>query len=297
MYASQAQTTQRTARPQTPGSVRNPNTPTARSKTPKYPGEADSPRKIDPFSSPTIRVIRSSLVQEKQNKFQSKIARPLPKNRQRTLPHLNSANASVIHRLKESRPSTPKRAPLPRPSLVSNTPDVSELALTNVKGNQHVILLSMWEVYNDRIFELLSTVYGDNCNDTNKSRKSPQRRPVFFKTTEASPGKKVVTGLRKVVCGSYEEALMVLEAGLVERKVTSTETNRVSSRSHAFFCIEVKKKVMDRRNGMTTWVGNALTVVDLAGESGKKQEATAEQYTVTKSSKSGSERARNAKTT
>lgn len=67
---------------------------------------------------------------------------------------------------------------------------------------------------------------------------------------------------------------MVLETGLVERRVAGTGSNSVSSRSHGFFCIEVKQK--DRHAYYeTTWNGGTLSIVDLAG----------------------SERARNAKTT
>ena len=93
-----------------------------------------------------------------------------------------------------------------------------------------------------------------------------------------SPDRKVVAGLRKVVCGSYDDAMMVLEAGLIERRVAGTGSNSVSSRSHGFFCIEVKQCPSARpygRSGSGIWTGGTLSVVDLAG----------------------SERARNAKTT
>lgn len=114
----------------------------------------------------------------------------------------------------------------------------------------------MYEVYNDRIFDLLSIP---------SNQKDIRRRALLFKPTEASPDRKVVAGLRKVVCSSYEEALMVLETGLMERRVAGTGSNSVSSRSHGFFCIEVKKRP---RNGLAnSWTGAQLTVVDLAGKS------------------------------
>lgn len=74
----------------------------------------------------------------------------------------------------------------------------------------------------------------------------------------------MVAGLRKIVCGSYDEALMVLETGLMERRVAGTGSNSVSSRSHGFFCVEVKRRP---KSGMSTsWSGAQLTVVDLAGK-------------------------------
>ena len=113
----------------------------------------------------------------------------------------------------------------------------------------------MYEVYNDRIFDLLAVP---------SNQKDLRRRHLLFKSTEASPDRKVVAGLRKVVCGSYEEALVVLETGLTERRVAGTGSNSVSSRSHGFFCVEVKRRP---RGGMaSSWTGANLTIVDLAGK-------------------------------
>ncbi len=66
------------------------------------------------------------------------------------------------------------------------------------------------------------------------------------------------------LCCNLEEALMVLETGLVERKVAGTGINAVSSRSHGFFCVEVKKR---NRMSKGPWIGSTLTIVDLAGRS------------------------------
>lgn len=123
-------------------------------------------------------------------------------------------------------------------------------------NSEYAVVVSMYEVYNDRIFDLLS--HPRNLKDL-------RRRPLLFKPTEASPDRKVVAGLRKIVCGTYDEALMVLETGLMERRVAGTGSNSVSSRSHGFFCVEVRKRP---RGGMSTaWSGAQLTVVDLAGKS------------------------------
>jgi len=122
---------------------------------------------------------------------------------------------------------------------------------------EYAILISMYEVYNDRIFDLLTPA------TRTVSTKDFRRRPLLFKPTEQSPDRKVVAGLRKIICGTMREALMVLEAGLHERRVAGTGSNSVSSRSHGFFCVEVKKR---RRGRISTpWGGSALTIVDLAG--------------------------------
>ncbi|EHK99232.1 putative Kinesin-like motor protein C15D4.01c [Glarea lozoyensis 74030] len=70
-----------------------------------------------------------------------------------------------------------------------------------------------------------------------------------------------------------KEALMVLEAGLHERRVAGTGSNSVSSRSHGFFCVEVKKRRRNRMPG--PWGGSALTVVDLAGSERARDAKTA----------------------
>ncbi|EEQ32012.1 putative succinate--hydroxymethylglutarate CoA-transferase [Microsporum canis] len=178
-------------------------------------------------------------------------------------------------RLKDSFIGSSSRRPhLPRVSILPQDPDTSDIKIPVLETDQHVVLISMYEVYNDRIFDLLSPasqVNGTRAANNQKDR----RRPLLFKSTEGSADRKVVAGLRKVVCSTYEEALMVLETGLTERRVTGTESNSVSSRSHGFFCVEVKRKVRDRRHGHEIWVGNAFTIVDLAGSERARNAKTA----------------------
>ncbi|RMZ77983.1 hypothetical protein DV738_g4118, partial [Chaetothyriales sp. CBS 135597] len=183
------------------------------------------------------------------------------------------------HTPMESAPSH-RKLPLPNTSSLPSTPDVSSHTISIDPSAKYAVIVSMYEVYNDRIFDLLS---GHPSNLPAMStragvalQKSLMRRPLLFKNTESSLDRKVVAGLKKVVCSSYAEAILVLEAGLTERRVAGTGSNSVSSRSHGFFCIEVKRSSRSsRRLGEEFWVGGALSIADLAG----------------------SERARNAKTT
>ncbi|KIW23907.1 uncharacterized protein PV07_12069 [Cladophialophora immunda] len=179
-----------------------------------------------------------------------------------------------------------RRPPPPRPSTFPQNPDVGAYTVDIEQQAEYVVLVSMYEVYNDRIFDLLSNPTSPNAPPTSTRQgaalqKGLLRRPLLFKNTEMSPEMKVVAGLRKVVCGSYDEAMMVLETGLTERRVAGTGSNSVSSRSHGFFCIEVKKRMRPNYNdgylmaSQPPWTGGTMTICDLAG----------------------SERARNAKTT
>ena len=161
-------------------------------------------------------------------------------------------------------PSVPKRKLPQRPSALPQFPDISDLAFSVEPNAEYTVLVSMYEVYNDRIFDLLTVP---------SNQKDLRRRHLLFKSTEASPDRKVVAGLRKVVCGSYEEALMVLETGLMERRVAGTGSNSVSSRSHGFFCVEVKRRP---RGGLSnSWSGSQLTIVDLAGSERARNAKTA----------------------
>lgn len=158
-----------------------------------------------------------------------------------------------------SLPPPGRKLPLPRMKEMPTQPDISDLMVDSDPASEYAVVISMYEVYNDRIFDLLTP-------STKASSKEVRRRALLFKPTEQSPDRKVVAGLRKVICASMKEALLVLDAGLTERRVAGTGSNSVSSRSHGFFCVEVKK----RRRALDgyqagSWHSSALTIVDLAG--------------------------------
>jgi hypothetical protein len=155
---------------------------------------------------------------------------------------------------------------IPRPSTLPQTPSVADLAIPTDPSAEYAIVISMYEVYNDRIFDLLSG------NATKNKHSSVKRRALLFKSTELSPDRKVVAGLTKIICGSFEEAMMVLETGLMERKVAGTGSNAVSSRSHGFFCVEVKKRESATKG---PWSSSTLTIVDLAGSERARNAKTA----------------------
>lgn len=149
------------------------------------------------------------------------------------------------------------RRNLARPSALPQLPDISGTNISCDQSAEYAVVISMYEVHNDRIYDLLTPAA------KSAATKEFRRRPLLFKSTELSPDRKVVAGLRKVVCTSLREAAMVMEAGLLERRVAGTGSNSVSSRSHGFFCFEVKKRTRSRRPG--PWGGSKLTIVDLAG--------------------------------
>ncbi|KAI1179345.1 P-loop containing nucleoside triphosphate hydrolase protein [Nemania sp. FL0916] len=194
----------------------------------------------------------------------SKLTTPSPSKMKKHYMALTSAAQSKNNATKQtfqkgdcfSPPAIPRR-PLQRPSALPQIPDISAVRASCDPSAEYAIVISMYEVYNDRIFDLLTPPVKLNAT------KEYRRRALLFKCTETSPDRKVVAGLRKVICNTLQEALMVLEAGLQERRVAGTGSNSVSSRSHGFFCIEIKKRRRGRTNG--PWGTSTLSIVDLAG--------------------------------
>ncbi|KAG8357247.1 hypothetical protein FVEN_g5129 [Fusarium venenatum] len=163
-------------------------------------------------------------------------------------------------------PPPPRRATA-RPSAFPDQPDVSNTDVPCDPSAEYAIVISMYEVHNDRIYDLLTPAV------KSATTKESRRRALLFKSTELSPDRKVVAGLRKVICSNYTEALTVIETGLQERRVTGTGSNSVSSRSHGFFVFEVKKRARGRKPG--PWGGSKFTIVDLAGSERAREAKTA----------------------
>ncbi|EGC43705.1 kinesin family protein [Histoplasma capsulatum var. duboisii H88] len=210
------------------------------------------------WTSPKRNLIPSQLPCWNHRKSSKRVAKITSHNKQDSMSTINFPRRHLPH----------------RPSALPQFPDVSDFAIPNPHEGATVVLVSMYEVYNDRIFDLLTPSSSGTGSRAALNQKE-RRRHLLFKPTEGSQDRKVVAGLRKIVCGTYEDALMVLETGLLERKVTGTGSNSVSSRSHGFFCVEVKRRVRDRRFGDESWVGNTLTVVDLAGSERARNAKTA----------------------
>ncbi|KAH0543477.1 hypothetical protein FGG08_002242 [Glutinoglossum americanum] len=168
-------------------------------------------------------------------------------------------------------PAYRRRQP-PCTSMLPQLPDVSDVEMDLDGNSDYAIVISMYEVYNDRIFDLLTPQSSAHSGSSKSGQQKDKRRALLFKSTEKSPDRKVVAGLRKIICGDLNEALMVLETGLYERRVAGTGSNSVSSRSHGFFCVEVKKR---NRASHRAWNGSTLTIVDLAGSERARNANTA----------------------
>ncbi|KAJ5399032.1 hypothetical protein N7465_009521 [Penicillium sp. CMV-2018d] len=287
---SRAQTPMSPSRANTPLMVRSPFTlnsphgsPTPRPRTPgsllpRPRSKPGSPRKVDSVPSPydAGRAGFGHVSTEFSGWITPGFSNPIPYTHS-NLFEPKSAK-SRLYDFKEPTPALnfPRRHIRERPGALPRLPDMSHLTVDLDSNADYVVLVSMYEVYNDRIFDLLSPsiVSGQGTMSRGNNQKD-RRRPLLFKPTEGSPDRKLVAGLRKIACSSYEEALAILDVGLTERKVTGTGMNSVSSRSHGFFSLEVKKRTYSKRTGEHNWAGNALTVVDLAGSERARTAKTA----------------------
>ncbi|KAI1874673.1 hypothetical protein JX265_004881 [Neoarthrinium moseri] len=236
--------------PETPGSVR-------------IVRQEDEISKITQLSTPPSQMDRSKWLSQHQQ-TQDVSARPKlapgsspKKHYMAPTSAAKSKNVTKSSPMKNDNATASTRTRLQRPTAFPQVPDISSIRASCDPSAEYAIVISMYEVYNDRIFDLLTPPIKSNAT------KEFRRRPLLFKPTEQSPDRKVVAGLRKIICGNLKEALMVLEAGLNERRVAGTGSNSVSSRSHGFFCVEIKKRRKGRTSGH--WGSSTLSVVDLAG--------------------------------
>ena len=175
-----------------------------------------------------------------------------------------------------SMPAGPRRN-IPRVSNLANHPPVDDIEIAIDRDAEYAVVVSMYEVHNDRIYDLLASSSSNAGNRQQQQQQQAKRRALLFKSTEKSPDRKVVAGLKKVVCSTLEEALLVLETGLTERRVAGTGSNAVSSRSHGFFNIEIKKRARSTRGIPVSgpWTSSTLTIVDLAGSERARAAKTA----------------------
>lgn len=269
MFGDVSAPTRAGSRAATPMLVRTPSASVRFQFPGKFPDSPESVRlvrhqdnllNVTNLSTPPNQRIQQTQAKTPVTSLRSKLTDVSPPKRHymtltSAVKHKNATKPFVLKG--ESLPLSASRRQLQRPSALPQIPDIGSIRASFDPSAEYAIVISMYEVYNDRIFDLLTPPIKVNAT------KEYRRRALLFKCTETSPDRKVVAGLRKVVCSSLQEALMVLEAGLHERRVAGTGSNSVSSRSHGFFCVEIKKRRRGRANG--PWGTSTLSIVDLAG--------------------------------
>lgn len=118
---------------------------------------------------------------------------------------------------------------------------------------------SFYEIYNERVFDLLDTTGGNAQSGLNV--REDQKKGVF------------VDGLSEEVVKSPSDATKVMSTGYKNRHVSSTAMNRDSSRSHAVFLLSMMTSSQNE-NGVKVTSGATFSLVDLAGSERQKSTKT-----------------------
>ena len=114
---------------------------------------------------------------------------------------------------------------------------------------QYEVLVSMLEIYNEKIQDLLIPVN--------------QRVQGGLKVRESKVAGVFVEGLSKQACCSYEEIEDLMEVGNTHRSIGATQMNATSSRAHTIFTIEFKQIGIE--GNRKTEKLSVINLVDLAG--------------------------------
>ncbi|KAK9541282.1 hypothetical protein VZT92_001339 [Zoarces viviparus] len=118
-------------------------------------------------------------------------------------------------------------------------------------GTEFSVKVSLLEIYNEELFDLLST-----------SEDVTERLQLFD-----DPRNKrgvVVKGLEEITVHNKDEVYQILERGSAKRRTASTLMNAYSSRSHSVFSVTIHMKEITTDGEELVKIGK-LNLVDLAG--------------------------------
>jgi kinesin family member 20 len=167
----------------------------------------------------------------------------------------------------DSRP--PQIAPEPALAEVLGHLDVSvsdsdiDPTILKVDRNyEYTIWISYAEVYNEKVYDLLTSVKGDSSmnSDGSNARITSDKALVLARTAlplkpsppsdnvDAASNGKYIAGLRQFRVHSAMQAKALVKLGQLHRHVFGTLANRESSRSHGMFIIKIVRGHRGERN-------------------------------------------------
>lgn len=176
--------------------------------------------------------------------------------------------------------------------------------ITVDKNYEYAVWISYAEVYNEKVYDLLSDDSSDNNPTPNARGKFGLPRSAALKsisrsstwksltslassssadvllvkrkalTLKSDPdtGGKYVAGLKTVCVRSAEEAKRIFRMGNLNRRVFGTMANAASSRSHGIFTLKVVRIHKGDHSDVSV---SRLSIVDLAGSERMKNTQTA----------------------
>ncbi|KAN0134935.1 P-loop containing nucleoside triphosphate hydrolase protein [Lactarius tabidus] len=150
------------------------------------------------------------------------------------------------------------------------------------RNYEYSIWLSYAEVYNERIYDLLTNVEGASSSRTQPillTRKALSMKPAPPSDNLDSDGPtgKYISGLTHVRVDNAKEAKRMIKLGQLHRRVFGTLANSQSSRSHGIVTIKLLRKHRGEKDEPHSYNTSRLTLIDLAGsERSKHTQATGE---------------------
>ena len=106
--------------------------------------------------------------------------------------------------------------------------------LTREKGQNNVVDVSYYEIYNEKVYDLLSNTVEIAC----RVREHPDQGAY-------------VEGLTRVPVKAYDDVSAVIHRGGKHRAVASTLLNSASSRSHAVFTVYLTQSISSMESTLT----------------------------------------------
>ncbi|KAI9444981.1 kinesin-domain-containing protein [Lactarius indigo] len=152
------------------------------------------------------------------------------------------------------------------------------------RNYEYSIWLSYAEVYNERIYDLLTNVEGAAAGSSRTQPILLTRKALSMKPAPPSdsldtdgPAGKYISGLTHVRVDNAKEAKRLIKLGQLHRRVFGTLANSQSSRSHGIVTIKLLRKHRGEKDEPSSYITSRLTLIDLAGsERSKNTQATGE---------------------
>ncbi|KAH9178910.1 kinesin-domain-containing protein [Lactarius sanguifluus] len=169
-------------------------------------------------------------------------------------------------------------------STTASETDHDSTTLKVDRNYEYSIWLSYAEVYNERIYDLLTNVEGAAAGSSRTQPILLTRKALSMKPAPPSdsldadgPAGKYISGLAHVRVDNAKEAKRMIKLGQLHRRVFGTLANSQSSRSHGIVTIKLLRKHRGEKDEPSSYITSRLTLIDLAGsERSKNTQATGE---------------------
>ncbi|KAI9511778.1 kinesin-domain-containing protein [Russula earlei] len=149
------------------------------------------------------------------------------------------------------------------------------------RNYEYSIWVSYAEVYNERIYDLLTNVEDEGSGPSRSQPITLTRKALSLKPAPPidnldvdGPVGKYISGLTHVRVDSAKEAKKLVKLGQLHRRVFGTLANSQSSRSHGIVTIKLLRKHRGEKDEPSSYVTSRLTLIDLAGSERSKNTQT-----------------------